>query len=212
VKLTITNTSPALQGVHSTEGLVFIETGETRQIDVAEDYVERVKSLPHFALGDKPTAEPQADDGRDANGDTPGEAQLRGLFNASWEQARQKAGALEGESLTDAIQRLADNATTSTNFEASLRAALGLKEGEGIIEAIGSLKDRVAELELAAEEAAKGRPLPTKLEATHRGRGSFSIMDGNELIEGLDKEAADKFNALSDEDKAKYVTANTKAK
>lgn len=46
----ITNNSRALQGVHSVTGLVFIEPGQTRDIDVANEYVARVKSLPFFGI------------------------------------------------------------------------------------------------------------------------------------------------------------------
>jgi hypothetical protein len=49
MKATITNTSRASQGVHSVDGLVFIDAGKSRDVDVADDYVERVKSLPFFA-------------------------------------------------------------------------------------------------------------------------------------------------------------------
>lgn len=48
MKATITNTSRALQGVHSVEGLVFIDAGKSMPVDVADDYVERVKALPFF--------------------------------------------------------------------------------------------------------------------------------------------------------------------
>ena len=48
MKATITNTSRALQGVHSVDGLVFIDAGKSMPIDVADDYVERVKALPFF--------------------------------------------------------------------------------------------------------------------------------------------------------------------
>jgi|EndMetStandDraft_2_1072991.scaffolds.fasta_scaffold30655_2 hypothetical protein len=77
---------------------------------------------------------------------------------------------------------------------------------------VKTLTDRVAELEQASKDSTDGRALPAKLEATHRGRGSFSIMDANELVEGLDKDAADKFNALSDKDKAKFVAEALKTK
>jgi hypothetical protein len=46
MKATITNTSRAMQGVYSVSGLVFIEAGATKPVDVADDYVERVKALP----------------------------------------------------------------------------------------------------------------------------------------------------------------------
>lgn len=46
----------------------------------------------------------------------------------------------------------------------------------------------------------------SELQAVHRGRGSFSIMQGAEEIrEGLSKEEADKFNKLSPEDRAKQI-------
>lgn len=48
MKATITNTSRAAQGVHSVDGLVFIDAGKSRDVDVADDYVERVKALPFF--------------------------------------------------------------------------------------------------------------------------------------------------------------------
>jgi hypothetical protein len=50
------------------------------------------------------------------------------------------------------------------------------------------------------------------LEAKHRGGGSYSVMDGDkELVEKLDKDQADKFNALDDAGKAAFIEANTKA-
>jgi hypothetical protein len=51
MKMTITNTSRAPQGVHSVSGLVFIDPGKTREVDVAESYVDRVKALKFFTLG-----------------------------------------------------------------------------------------------------------------------------------------------------------------
>jgi hypothetical protein len=46
MKAAIKNTSRALQGVHTTDGLKFIEPGSTRTLDVADGYVDRVKALP----------------------------------------------------------------------------------------------------------------------------------------------------------------------
>lgn len=48
MKATITNNSRAMQGVHSVAGLVFIEPGASKPVDVADDYVDRVKALPFF--------------------------------------------------------------------------------------------------------------------------------------------------------------------
>jgi hypothetical protein len=45
-----------------------------------------------------------------------------------------------------------------------------------------------------------------KLVAKHRGRGSYSIMRGDdEVAENLSKAEAEDFNAMSDEDKAAFV-------
>lgn len=56
-----------------------------------------------------------------------------------------------------------------------------------------------------AEWIAKGNSRRI-LEAKHRGRGSYSVMDGDdEVMEGLTKADADAFNALSDDDKEAYV-------
>lgn len=59
--------------------------------------------------------------------------------------------------------------------------------------------------EAKAEWIAKGNSRRI-LEAKHRGRGSYSVMDGDvEVMEGLAKADADAFNALSDDDKEAYV-------
>lgn len=46
----ITNTSRANQGVHTTEGLVFIEPGQTLDLDVRPDYRDRVSKLPFLTV------------------------------------------------------------------------------------------------------------------------------------------------------------------
>jgi hypothetical protein len=50
MKATITNNSRALQGVHSVTGLVNIEPGKSRVVDVAEGYAERVDALPFLSV------------------------------------------------------------------------------------------------------------------------------------------------------------------
>lgn len=60
MKTVIKNTSRAPQGVHTVEGLQFIEPGKTRTLDVAEDYVDRLKKLTFFDIGkdiDRPPTE-----------------------------------------------------------------------------------------------------------------------------------------------------------
>lgn len=55
------------------------------------------------------------------------------------------------------------------------------------------------------EEKAKDET-PTGLHAKHKGRGKWSIFDGDkELKADLSKEDAEAFNAMSDDEKAEYV-------
>lgn len=57
----------------------------------------------------------------------------------------------------------------------------------------------------AITNPAKDAPAP--LEAKHRGGGSYSIMRGDEeVVEKLSKADAEAFNAMSDDDKAAYVS------
>jgi hypothetical protein len=52
------------------------------------------------------------------------------------------------------------------------------------------------------------KPVEEGLKASHNGGGRFVIKNGAETIkDGLTKEDAAVFNALSDEDKAEYVKA-----
>lgn len=51
MKTAIKNTSRAVQGVHTVDGLQFIEPGATRKLDVADEYVDRLKELPFFEIG-----------------------------------------------------------------------------------------------------------------------------------------------------------------
>ncbi len=56
----------------------------------------------------------------------------------------------------------------------------------------------------------KENPIPSGYEAKHRGGGSYSVMMGDEeVVSGLDKNQAERFNALSDEDKAAQVKGAT---
>lgn len=61
----ITNTSRALQGIWTDAGLAFLEAGETRDIDVAESYVERVHALPFLTVTE---ADPLDHDGNGEKG------------------------------------------------------------------------------------------------------------------------------------------------
>ncbi|HYE46227.1 MAG TPA: hypothetical protein VEA44_10695 [Caulobacter sp.] len=53
-------------------------------------------------------------------------------------------------------------------------------------------------------------PAPS-LKAEHHGGGKFNITEGEKVLkEGLTKADADAFNALSDEDKAAFIAAQSK--
>lgn len=53
--------------------------------------------------------------------------------------------------------------------------------------------------------------VPSAYEAKHRGGGSYSILDadGKEVVDKLSKADAESFNAMSEDDKAAFVTAST---
>lgn len=71
----IKNTSAAPQGVHTTNGLEWLQPGQTRTLDVAPEYEARVKKLPflkvladpldHDADGIKGGVHPPVGDGYD---------------------------------------------------------------------------------------------------------------------------------------------------
>lgn len=71
--------------------------------------------------------------------------------------------------------------------------------------------DLAKQLEAANTEIEKLRTkaadAPVKLEAKHRGGGSYSVMDadGKEVLEKLSKADAEAFNAMSAEEQAEYV-------
>jgi hypothetical protein len=202
----ITNNSQQPQGIHGVNGLVWVQPGQTVNAELTEAQAGRASAIEGVSVEGKPGPVKSGGE-RNSEGDTAGEAQLRAQFDASWEQARKRAGAQEGESLGDAIDRLL--ASDASKFEGELRAALEIEKSVGILDAITDMKDRIAGLELELEEAKKLIPVPPAYEAKHRGAGSWSVMQGDtEVVEKLDKTAAEAFNALSDEDKAKFVEAN----
>lgn len=48
----VTNNSKASQGVYGVDGLVFVEPGATKEIEIAPDYLERARSLPFLTIGE----------------------------------------------------------------------------------------------------------------------------------------------------------------
>ncbi len=51
--MTITNNSRAEQGIWTETGLQIVQPGQTRTLDVAQNYVKRVKALTFLAVGDQ---------------------------------------------------------------------------------------------------------------------------------------------------------------
>lgn len=72
-----------------------------------------------------------------------------------------------------------------------------------LINKAGIMSDRTA-----ITNPSKGALPQPSYEAKHRGRGSYSVLDaaGAEVMEGLTKDDAEAFNAMSAEDRAAYVT------
>lgn len=109
--------------------------------------------------------------------------------SAAEDQAKRDAEAkrieAEQEEKRKADEKARENGTSDANIEQPITND-GLK--------VGHIPSEVPALEVS------------NLEAKHRGRGSYSIMRGDEEVkEGLTKEDADAFNSLSDADKAEYV-------
>jgi len=57
MRVTITNTSKADQGVHTTDGLKFIPSGETRSFYVDADALKRARGLPFLTITDGDTTD-----------------------------------------------------------------------------------------------------------------------------------------------------------
>ena len=47
----VTNNSPALQGVHSVSGVVYIKPGASRDVDFSDQGLKQAKRLPFLAIG-----------------------------------------------------------------------------------------------------------------------------------------------------------------
>lgn len=50
--LKVTNNSKANQGIWTTEGLLFVAPGQSEDLDIADDYLERAKSLPFLTISE----------------------------------------------------------------------------------------------------------------------------------------------------------------
>lgn len=79
-------------------------------------------------------------------------------------------------------------------------------QGKRVKQLEGELAKRDAMIAEMRKQPAGSAP-SHNLEARHRGGGSYSITDatGNEIVEKLSKVDAEAFNAMSDEDKTKFV-------
>ncbi|WP_428029803.1 hypothetical protein [Ancylobacter sp.] len=180
MKTTITNNSRALQGVHTTDGMAFIEAGQTRELEVAEDYLPRLKKLPFFSLNGERSADAAVNDGRDVNGDTPEMAELRGRFDEAW-----AALSAEHEAATAGLAAANSEIVTLKDRVAELEL-----ENEDLTKRIPS----------AVVPEAKHRGA---------GSYSIMEGD-TEIREKLPREQAEAFNALDAAGKAKWLADNPK--
>lgn len=173
----ITNSSGARQGVHTTNGLVWLKPGETRDdLVLSHTEAERAGRLPFLILSGEPVGDAISSATAQEGGDSAEMAALRRQFDASWADLLAKKQDLE----TQLGDRTRELAAARTEIEDLRRAMV---------------------------------TTPIKLEAKHRGGGSYSVMDadGKEVLEKLSKADAEAFNAMSVEEQAEYVKASTKA-
>ena len=59
MRVTITNTSKAPQGVHTVRNVTYIRAGATATLDVTEESLARIRKLPFFKVADE-SAEAEA--------------------------------------------------------------------------------------------------------------------------------------------------------
>lgn len=111
MKTAIKNTSRATQGVHTIGGLQFIEPGETRKLDVADEYIDRLKKLPFFEIG-KDIDQP------------PTEAEI-----ATWSRERLVEASIE--SVREEITRVSDDDLRQGLLEMYTRRANRDHDGDG---------------------------------------------------------------------------------
>jgi len=185
MKATITNNSRTSQGVHSVDGLVFIDAGATREVDVADDYVDRLKKLPFLSLGGKKKGSDDAEfvDGRNADGDTPEMAELRSQFDAAYAR-------LQGEHQTAAgqVEALTGQVKTLTARVNELEAEVKAKN------------DQIAAFNPGGDGQAAAYAVVDK------GRGWWVVtQDGKEVTKSLREDDVKEFDKLSDTDKAAFV-------
>lgn len=148
----ITNTSKAVQGVHSVTGLVHIEPGATREVDVALNYVDRVRKLPFLVVDGEAPPVPAEDTV------TVSRAAMD-QYKAQWEGLGSEIADLrtENERLQGEVERLTAlvPATEEKSLADMTRAeldALAAERGVDISDAKNK-GDVIAALELAAEAA-----------------------------------------------------------
>jgi len=58
MRVTITNTSKAPQGVHTVRNVTYIRAGATATLDVTEESLARIRELPFFTVADAPAEAP----------------------------------------------------------------------------------------------------------------------------------------------------------
>ena len=178
----ITNKSPALQGVNTTDGqIVFIPPGETRDLDVSTAEMTTLQKHRFLQFG-----EPPVEEGGEGAGDGDELARERAEF--------------------DRFRSAVDGEMEQLRAEVERRGMRNRELQQNLDDATKELEQL-----RAAQQAGQGSPAtPRFLGVKEKAAGWFVIVDasGNEVTKSLRKDAVEGFDAKSDEDKAAFVAAN----
>lgn len=192
----ITNTSQAPQGVETIKsrdgdnvvlGRTWLQPGQTRDLDVPENWAERNAGNGFFAI-EGLTPKNQSKTIEDLNSGLDNERQR---FNLQLNELDEKLIAAQAENT-----RLTNELTTS---------AAKIHELETQVTDLTAERD-----DLRSQVAAQAEPVDPKfqgLTTRHKGAGKYSIFNGadEELVSGLTKDESDEWALKSAEDQLAYV-------
>ncbi len=135
----VTNTSKAVQGIHTLHGVAYINPGDTRELVLTESDAKRAERLPFIDLDGDPVEDPApsfsvSTDGKDGVYIPAAEFNaLRESFESLSKenrQLRQRIAELEGNGgaqpkTIDEVLALAEDGTHFKTFEAEAKKILG---------------------------------------------------------------------------------------
>ncbi len=180
----VTNTSKAPQGIHTLEGVVYIQPGQTKSVRLNKTLEGHAKGLDFFEL----EGEAEDDDlGKaDAGGGVTVSAAQLDELKAKFEEKDAEIGRLTSEN-TDLRRKVED----LTSEKASLDELLAASEAE------------IAGLKAAKQTTAAGYVVSEK------SPGWYVITkEGAEVTKSLRKDDVAEFPTMSDDDKTAFVELN----